>query len=113
VSRSPQSQIVFAFQLICNRLAFALSDQSKADCQIGSRRKELETRIDKGDRASFSGPICCEYSQNCGNNRGFSKKYSEFSLQFRLNGGAWSLELTILLREFPANREKYREFCEF
>jgi hypothetical protein len=54
------------------------SRYSKADCQFGSRRKELETRIDKGDRASLSGPICFEYLQNCGNNRGFGENAARF-----------------------------------
>jgi hypothetical protein len=30
----------------------------------------------------------------------------------RLRGGGWSLVRTVLLSEFPANREKYREISE-
>ena len=47
------------------------------------------------------------------------KRYDEFAFitqvveQRGLAGGGWSLLRTVLWTEFPANREKYREFREF
>jgi hypothetical protein len=46
-------------------------------------------------------------------NWGFGAGSGPENVRNGLYGGGWSLERTVLCIEFPANREKYREICEF
>ena len=65
------------------------------------------------ERDSFSSPVSERESRNCGIFKRFSGECSLVSLRPRLNGGGCSPVLTSLRREFAANSENNREFCDF
>ena len=54
-----------------------------------------------------------EMTRKVGLFRIFRGQCSRISLQLRLYGGGRSQVRTLLRPKFPANREKYREFCRF
>ena len=84
--------------------------------ETGLARRPSEKRSTKQahgpGRDVFSSPVQRENPKNCADFPQFSGKCNDVSLHSRLRGGGLQSRANPSLRQFPANREKYRELSE-